>query len=306
MKTTGSQVIRLLLWAVLFSAFSCQNSGKKSDSQRLYQSTAFTPPGSFTEGAEGPAVDAKGILYAVNLEREGTIGRITGEGQTSVFLVLPDSSIGNGIRFTSRGRMIVADYVGHILYDIDPADSSISILAQEPRMNQPNDLAIDNRDRLYASDPDWNNNTGRIWRIDPDGSVILLEENMGTANGIEVSPDNRTLYVNETVQRKVWAYDLSDRGEISHKRLLLNFPDFGLDGMRCDQAGNLYIARYGKGSVVKVSPEGKILKEIILQGKNPSNVAFGGEDGCTVYVTVQDNGNIESFRVDVPGRAWKK
>lgn len=78
-----------------------------------------------------------------------------------------------------------------------------------------------------------------------------------------------------------------------------------MDGMRTDIAGNLYITRHGKGTVVKLSPEGKILKEITVMGKTPSNIAFGGKDGRTAFVTLQDNGNIESFRVEDPGRAWK-
>jgi sugar lactone lactonase YvrE len=78
-----------------------------------------------------------------------------------------------------------------------------------------------------------------------------------------------------------------------------------MDGMRCDTEGNLYIARYGKGAIAKVSPAGKLLQEITLIGKNSSNVAFGGKDGRTVYVTLQDQGNIETFRVDKPGREWK-
>src|SRR6266496_3804304 len=142
--------------------------------------------------------------------------------------------------------------------------------------------------------------------VDKDGKLSLLEDSMGTANGIEVSPDEKTLYVNESVQRKVWAYDLSDSGTISNKRLLIEFPDFGMDGMRCDIDGNLHIARYGKGVVAKISPKGKLLKEIKINGTKPSNVTFGGADGRTVYVTLQDNGNIESFRVEVPGREWKK
>jgi len=87
--------------------------------------------------------------------------------------------------------------------------------------------------------------------------------------------------------------------------LLIEFPDFGMDGMRCDIKGNLYIARFGKGTVVKVSPEGKVLQEITLVGKRPTNVAFGGKDGRTVYVTLQDQGNIECFLADFPGREWK-
>jgi sugar lactone lactonase YvrE len=103
----------------------------------------------------------------------------------------------------------------------------------------------------------------------------------------------------------VWAYDLSPDGEISNKRLLIKFDDYGMDGMRTDILGNLYITRHGKGTVVKVSTNGEILEEIQTIGKTPSNIAFGGEDGRTAFVTLQDNGNIEYFRVEDPGRAWK-
>jgi sugar lactone lactonase YvrE len=169
-------------------------------------------------------------------------------------------------------------------------------------MTQPNDIAIDSKDRLYASDPDWKNRKGKIWRIDTDGKVTFLDS-MGTTNGIEVSPDEKTLYVNAS--RQIWAYDLSKKGEISNKRLFMEFTDFGMDGMRCDIKGNLYIARFGKGVIAVVSPDAKLVREVSLTGKRPTNVAFGGKDGCTVYATLQDQGNIESFRVDVPGREWK-
>ncbi|HEV2832758.1 MAG TPA: SMP-30/gluconolactonase/LRE family protein, partial [Hanamia sp.] len=167
---------------------------------------------------------------------------------------------------------------------------------------QPNDIAIDKNDRIYASDPNFKAGTGRVWRIDTNGKVTLLDSLDGAANGIEVSPDEKKLYVNAS--RKVWSYDLSSKGKLSNKRLLIDFPDFGMDGMRCDVKGNLYIARIGKGVVVKVSPEGKVLQEIKLTGKNPTNVAFGGADGRTVYVTLMDQGNLESFRVEEPGREW--
>jgi gluconolactonase len=271
----------------------------------LYKSTVFTAPKSFTSGIEGPAVDKNGNLYAVNFQKEGTIGKVTPKGEASIFVELPNGSVGNGIRFHSKGEMFIADYTNHNILKVDMASKSISVFAHEPKMNQPNDIAIDDKNRLYASDPNWGNNTGNIWRIDTNGNVNLLEANMGTTNGIEVSPDNKTLYVNETVQRKVWAYDLSKEGNVSGKRLLIEFPDFGMDGMRCDAKGNLYITRHGKGTIAKVSPEGKLLLEIPLAGKTPSNIAFGGKDGKTVYVTLQDNGNVETFRVEVSGREWQ-
>ena len=284
---------------------ACDTTKQTDVSKEVYKSSGLTAANSFTSGAEGPAVDKDGNLYAVNYSKEGTIGKITPTGDSSIFIELPNGSVGNGIRFNSKGDMLIADYTNHNILKVDMASKQISVYAHDSTMNQPNDIAIDSKDRLYASDPNWKANTGRIWRIDTGGKMLLLEDSMGTTNGIEVSPDGKTLYVNESVQRKVWAYNLTPDGEISNKRLLIDFPDFGMDGMRCDTEGNLYITRHGKGTVVKVSPSGKILQEITLNGKNPSNIAFGGKDGRTAYVTLQDKGNIEMFRVDKPGREWK-
>lgn len=263
------------------------------------------PAKTFTSGVEGPAVDANGILYAVNFASEGTIGMLDTNEQPSLFVTLPEGSVGNGIRFSRSGDMFIADYPKHNILKVDMQSRAIAVHAHEPKMSQPNDIAIDDQDRLYASDPNWKEGTGQLWRIDPNGTVTLLEAGMGTTNGIEVSPDNKTLYVNESVQRNVYAYDLSPDGSISNKRVLISFPDFGMDGMRCDETGNLYIARHGKGTVAVVSPQGQVLYEVPLTGKNPTNVAFGGADGKTLFVTIQDQGNIEKFRTELPGREWR-
>lgn len=285
----------------------CQPSEGEGDSagDDLFVSSVLTEPEGFTSGVEGPAVDAEGNLYAVNYEEQHTIGVVSTDGEASVFVELPDSSIGNGIRFNSEGAMLIADYTEHNVLKVDMDTREITVLAHEPDMNQPNDLAIGANDLVYASDPSWSDSTGQIWRVDTDGTTTLLEADMGTTNGIEVAPDEQTLYVNESVQRTVWAYDLSERGEISNKRQFTEFSDYGMDGMRTDVEGNLYITRHGKGTVVKVSPEGEVLEEIELTGENPTNIAFGGPDGRTAYVTVADQGNIETFRVDQPGRSWQ-
>lgn len=272
---------------------------------QLYQSQRWTDPGGFTSGIEGPACDASGNLYAVNYARQHTIGKVTPEGICSIFLELPNGSVGNGIRFDRAGSMYIADYTNHNVLKVDMNTRAISVYAHEPTMNQPNDLAITANDVIFCSDPNWSGGEGQIWRVDGPGRVTLLETGMGTTNGIEVSPDERTLYVNETAQRTIWAYDLAPSGAISAKRLLLQFPDFAMDGMRCDIDGNLYVTRWGKGTVAKVSPTGDLLLEIPLAGKQCTNLAFGGPDGCTCYVTVADTGNIECFRTEQPGRCWQ-
>ena len=273
--------------------------------EELFVAQEFTHVNGFTSGIEGPACDAAGNLYAVNYERQHTIGKVTPDGTASVFVELPTGSIGNGIRFNSEGFMFIADYTNHNVLKVDMDTQGISVHAHEPTMNQPNDLAIGANDILYASDPNWGESTGQIWRIDTDGRVTLLEADMGTTNGIEVSPNEKVLYVNESAQRNVWAYDLSPNGDISNKRLVIQFPDFNMDGMRCDIEGNLYITRHGKGTVAKLSPAGEVLLEVQLTGKLCSNIAFGGPDGHTCYVTMADRGNVEVFRADLPGRSWQ-
>ncbi|MFA6946105.1 MAG: SMP-30/gluconolactonase/LRE family protein [Pedobacter sp.] len=298
----NTSLLKVLSLSLLLSG-SFLFANAQETAATLFKSSQLTPLNSFTRGIEGPAVGSSGTVYVVNFAKQGTIGQVTPQGDASIFVELPTGSIGNGIRFDSKSNMLIADYTNHNILKINMLTKNINVFAHNSTMSQPNDIAIDKKDRLYASDPNWKENTGRIWRIDTNGKTTKLDS-MGTANGIEVSPDNKFLYVNESIQRKVWVYNLSEKGEVSNKRLFHEFPDFGMDGMRCDIDGNLYITRHGKGTIAKLSPSGKLMTEIRLIGKLPSNIAFGGKDGRTAYVTLQDNGNIESFRVDKPGLEW--
>jgi gluconolactonase len=291
-------IFKFLIALILISTFSC------TDSEVLYQPIDFLFVGKYTEGLEGPAVDVNGNIYFVNPTHSGSIGIIDGEGKFDLFIeYLPKGSTANGIRFGDDQEMFLADYTGHNVLRVDLKTKEVTVFAHDSLLNQPNDLAICCNNRMYASDPNWKNSTGNIWKVE-NGVFELLEGNMGTTNGIEVSPDEKTLYVNESVQRKVWAFDIDNLGNISNKKLFHQFEDFGMDGMRCDQNGNLYITRHGKGTIVKLSPNGALLKEIKLKGKKPSNIAFGGNDGRTAFITLQDRGFLESFRVEVPGRAF--
>ncbi len=273
----------------------------------LFKATPFTEINGFTDGIEGPACDHQGNLYAVNFQEQGTIGKVSPDGKAEVFVKLPEGSIGNGIRFSRDGKsFFVADYTKHNVLKVDLTSKAVSVLANEPGMNQPNDIAITAEGDFYASDPAWKDGTGQLWRISREGKVSKVASDMGTTNGLDVSPDGRTLYVNESVQRKVWAFPIQADGTLSEKRLLKEFPDHGFDGMRCDVAGNLYITRHGKGTVVKLSPQGEVLQEIDVLGKSPTNLCFGGPDGCTVYVTDADQRRVVQFRVDQPGLEWAR
>ena len=273
--------------------------------EKLFVATPLTADNVFTTGIEGPNCDRDGNIYAVNFAEQGTIGKVTPAGKGEVFVKLSSGSICNGIVFDRAGRMYAADYTNHNVLRIDLATRAVSVYAHEDAMNQPNDLAIALDGTIYASDPNWSNSTGQVWRVDTSSKVKLVAPNMGTTNGIEVSPDGKTLYVNESVQRNVWAFAITKDG-LADKRLVKQFPDFGFDGMRCDVDGNLYITRHGKGTVVKMTPGGDVLREIDVLGTKPSNLCFGGSDGRTVYVTEVDHCRLVQFRVDRPGLAWQR
>lgn len=293
-------------WAAV-ATFACLTLGGIAvGDEELWDARPLTPEKSFTTGIEGPAVDAAGNVYAVNYERQGTIGRTRPNGKSEVFVELPEGSIGNGIRFDSAGMMYVADYTRHNVLRIDPKTRKISVFAHEPTMSQPNDLAIGADGTLWASDPNWKASTGQLWRIDRDGRVTRVQADMGTTNGIEVSPDGKTLYVNESVQRNIWAFRITPEKTLVDKRLLIKFPDFGYDGMRCDVDGTLYVTRHGKGVVAVISPEGKLLREVPVVGSKPSNLCFGGPDGRTVYVTEVDHQRLVQFRTERPGLEWQR
>lgn len=286
-------------------AFGCNPKlqSPPSPKEEIYVASDFTKEGLFTSGIEGPAY-VDGNVYVVNFDTQGTIGIVDMQGNCSLFVDLPSGSIGNGIRVNDLGDLFVADYTMHNVLKIDRTTRNIEVFAHSDSMNQPNDLAIRSDGTLFASDPNWKESKGQIWRIDTDGSIHLLESNMGTTNGIEVSPNEQYLYVNESVQRKVWRYNLADDGSISEKKLIHEFTDFGMDGMRCDSEGNLFVTRHGKGTVAILNPEGELINEVILSGKKPSNIAFGSADGRTCYVTLQDRGCLEQFRAEHPGRSF--
>lgn len=298
------QTVTMILTTVLVVIHGVR--AEADDKETLFVAKPLTEKGAFTPGIEGPNCDAQGNIYAVNFARQGTIGKVTPDGKGEVYVELPNKSVGNGIVFDRKGNMYVADYVNHNVLRIDPRTKAISVFAHEGKMHQPNDLAIAPDGTLYASDPDWGKNTGQIWRIDPAGKVTLAAPGMGTTNGIELSPNGKTLYVNESIQRNIWAFTIGADGSLTGKRLVKKFDDHGFDGMRCDVDGNLYVTRYGKGSVVKLSPDGKVLREIDVLGEAPSNLCFGGPDGRTVYVTEVKHQRLVQFRVDRPGLAWQR
>ncbi|MCW3120349.1 MAG: SMP-30/gluconolactonase/LRE family protein [Chitinophagaceae bacterium] len=305
--TTGHSKKHLsFFFSFVIITISCHHKISSQASEVLFQSTDFTAENLFSANIEGPAFDSKGNLFVVNYGKDGTIGKVNSDGSCELYVTLPEGSIANAIKFNRNGDMLLADFPKHNVLKVDKQTKQVTVFCHNDSFSQPNDLCINRQDQLFASDPNWKKGTGQLWRIDPDGKSILLEGNMGTVNGIELSPDETILYVNETGAggRKIWKYAVDPAGNISNKTRFADFNDFGFDGMKCDRQGNLYICRYGKGVIAVLSPQGKLIREVPLKGKSCSNLVFGGKEGRSVYITLQDRKGMETFRNDIPGKSY--
>ncbi len=307
MATAGFRARQIAACLAVVAAFV---AGPRANAQDTpFVSQRVTTPGEYTAGIEGPAVDASGNLYAVNFRQSGNIGKVApGAAQSQLFTSLPAGSIGNGIRFDRDGRMYVADFKKHNVFVIERGDTTPRVYFHSDHFNQPNDLTIAADGTLYASDPRFSAGSGQIWRIargaDGRGSGEVMSSTrprMGVTNGIDVSPDGTTLHVSELDSRQVWAYRL-EGSRLLDPRLVRQFTDFEVDGLRTDTGGRIFLARPSAGNIAIFAADGSLEREVPLLGKEPTNLTFGGPDGRTVFVTQKDGRFIEAFRTDRPGR----
>lgn len=296
---SGSALFRICLCTAL-----CVGLYAQSEPSAKIAAQAFTPEKSFTPSIEGPAVDNAGNLFACNFERQGTIGKITAEGKGSVFTTLPANGRSAGLRFDSRGFLIVLDYINHLVYRVDPSSGQfLEVLTRDwtgPAFRQPNDLGIAPDDTIYFTDPDWQSPTGgRVFMVTPGvrRRTVQVADRLETPNGITVSPNGRTVYVGQSKAHNILAFDRDADGTLRNQRVFFDTatvsPTALPDGMRCDNDGNLYVAMVGLGRILVLGSGGELLPAMIRTiGASPSNVTFG-LDGRTLFITEVEHGRIE-------------
>jgi gluconolactonase len=240
-----------------------------------------------------------------------------GTGETTIFR--SPSGMSNGIKFDAEGNMIAAlgaDYGGRMLVKTDMKTGKSYILSglyKGRPYNALNDITIDEKGRIYFSDPRYLGHEPifqpgyAVYRLDPDGKVHRIITNAGKNNGVCVSPDQKTLYVvsndngwfgfqqlekGETTHQGahiLWAYDLNPDGTATNRREVVNYaPYSGPDGVVSDVEGNLYMAcrAENRPGIGVYSPDGKELAFIPTGEELPTNVGFGrGKDSKILYVT---------------------
>jgi gluconolactonase len=249
---------------------------------------------------EGPAFDRNGNLLIVNVDT-GDICKISPDGGVRTF-----SNTGgapNGAKFHPSGDLYVADRVKGIIA-ISP-DGEMRVIVdryQGKKFNGPNDLIFDSKGNLYFTDPHGSsaeNPFGCVYRVSSHGEIACLASGLAFPNGLVLSRDERYLFVSNTRKNRILRYVL-DPPVRSYIFSQLS-GGWGPDGMAFDMAGNLYVAHYGGGNVVILNPEGELIERIPVGGLYPTNVAFGGPDRKTLYVTEVETGSVYRFNTEYPG-----
>jgi len=198
---------------------------------------------------------------------------------------------GNGNAMDAQGRLYTAERDGHRVVRTNP-DGSETVVADRyegKRLNSPNDVVVRRDGQVYFSDPasaavldERELSFNGVYHASPQGTVTLIAK-MPRPNGVALTEDGRTLYVADSQERQILAYDLDKDGNASNERVVIPNVDGTPDGLRVAANGNIYIACKG---VAIYTAQGKLLKMTQFP-ETPANLAFGGKDRKTLYVTAR-------------------
>jgi gluconolactonase len=320
---------RLLFSCVLILV--CQPLSGANPAEPIFEPGAKPRMLQESGAGEGPAWHPElGLLTS----GDGNINRRDKDGTTSVYRRNAGS---NGLMFDRQGRLVLCEAVRRRVTRLE-SDGTLTVLADSfegKKFNQPNDLTMDTKNRIYFSDPRYGDRSnmeivdasGRkvegVYRIDPNGTVTrIITHEVDRPNGLIVTPDDKFLFVADNINdsvggaRKLWRFDLNPDGtvDVSTRKLIHDWKSTrGPDGMKLDAAGRLYVAAglnkpnppaetadSPTAGIYVFSPGGQLVEFISIPRDETTNCAFGGEDLKTLFVT--SGGTLWSIRTTQPGR----
>jgi gluconolactonase len=257
---------------------------------------------------EGPRVDDGGNLYFSDVHNGGVYRR-SPDGEITV--VVPKRRGVGGIALHAEGGLVIS---GRDISHVSPDGSSRTVW--KPDAPGLNDLLADGSGRIYCgtmrSDPfatSGERSAGECYRIDLDGSVAEMYGGISLTNGIGLSPDGGRMYHSDTASHHVICHDLEGDRPVN-RRALAEHPSFMPDGLAVDEAGTIWVADYGSGTVRGFSPDGEEVATLAVPAQAVTSLCFGGQDRRDLYLVTADNsedpakgGTVFRTRVDVPGVA---
>lgn len=241
---------------------------------------------------EGPVWDMKGFLY-VSDEDRNKIFRIYGDGRKEEILSLGDP---DGNTYDQQQRLIDCASVLRAIIRVSES-GKYEVLADKfegKRFNSPNDVVMGPDGALYFTDPTLDLPKDQkkelsfqgVFRLDTSGKVTLLTIDLSQPNGLAFSPDGRKFYVDDSEMRNIRVYDFQADGTIANGRIFGEEPgkkgEGVPDGMKVDEAGNLYVT--GPGGIWVWDANGHHLGTIFMP-EQPANLAWGDADWHTLYIT---------------------
>lgn len=256
---------------------------------------------------EGPAFDRQGNLYIVDTPF-GRIFRIDPRGAWE--LVVQYDGWPNGMKFHKDGRLFICDYKkGLLLLDVKTGKlETLLETAYSEGFKGLNDLHFANNGDLYFTDQGQtgiHDPTGRVYRYTTDGRLECLIANGPSPNGIVLDPGDKVMYVAMTRANCMWHCPLKPGGGVSKAGVFAQLPGIhGPDGLAMDEAGNLSAAHARPGIIWLFSPMGEPLYcvQSKIKGSRMTNMAYGGADRRTLFITDSYQGAILAAKMPVAGK----
>ncbi len=254
---------------------------------------------SFTRDPTWPTVG--GDITATHPDRPRMTHRLFSTSTDQV------NGIPAALAFGPDGALYITDEGRRAIVRVGPNGQAADMISECDGMplNGPNDLSFDPHGNLFFTDP-WTsslqNRVGAVYGYDWGRSELhRVDSGLAFPNGIVVRDDR--LYVAETLTNKVWIYDVVGPGRAAQRDEFCSLPDVmdvevhGPDGMAFDADGNLYVAHFGGGLIHVYSGDGTYLRGLAVDGRNPTNVCFGGPDFDVLYTTVDDVGSLVAAHI---------
>lgn len=247
---------------------------------------------------EGPVWSREGYLIFSDVPNNRMSKFVPGQG---VARFRTDTNGANGNAFDSQGRLYSCESRTRRVVRTKK-DGTLEVIAESyegKRFNAPNDIVVRKDGHVWFTDPAFGGQADHreldfdgIFHISPKGELDLVAKMKGRPNGIALSPNGRVLYVSNSDERSVHAFDVDGRGRASNGRVLIAGTDGPPDGLRVDEKGNLYVAC---NELAIYSAEGRLVHKIQFP-ETPRNCAFGDPDFETLYVTAMTS----VYRVRMP------
>jgi gluconolactonase len=261
---------------------------------------------------EGPSFDRAGNLWVTDIPN-GRIARIAPDG--AVTTVAEYDGEPNGLKIHRDGRIFIADHKQGLML-LDPASGKVSTIVDRPyreRFKGLNDLLFATNGDLYFTDQgesDLRDPTGRLYRLRANGHLDCLLDCVPSPNGLVLTPDGAIVYLAVTRMNAIWRVPVAPVGVHGVGRLGLGrvgvwvhlSGGLGPDGLAMDTQGRVAAAHPGSGNVWVFGRRGEPVWRIRLcEGTFATNVAYGGRDMKTLYITEVDTGTVQVAELDVPG-----